>query len=177
MRMDEGCDTGPVFERRETPIGPRETSGELFERLSTMAGEHLEDFLGRFPEVPAPRPQPQDGATHAAKLEKSEGIVDWTRPAAAVLDHVRGMDPWPGAVTHREDQPLKLFGAGASTRGVSTPGTVVGVDEDGLHISCGDGCVWVAEVQPAGKRRMDARAYAAGRAFAAGERLGVYGNT
>ena len=66
---------------------------------------------------------------------------------------------------------------GASTRGASTPGTVVGVDEDGLHISCGDGSVWVAEVQPAGKRRMDARAYAAGRAFAAGERLGVYGNT
>src|SRR5690606_20495550 len=92
-----GCDTGEVFEMSRTPIGPNETSGALFARLAQLGGEVLEDFLRRFPSVPAALAQDEGAAVHAAKLEKGEGAVDFSIPAAAVHDHVRGMDPWPGA--------------------------------------------------------------------------------
>lgn len=173
MQMDEGCDTGPVFETRATPIGPYETSGELFTRLSALAGAHLDDFLSRFPDVPPATPQPSDGVMHAAKLEKSEGEVDWNRPTREVTRHICGMDPWPGAFTSRAGQPLKIFGVRRSEREATSPGEVVAVDGDGMHVSCEGGCVLVSEVQPAGKRRMAAQAYVAGRPFSAGERLGV----
>ncbi len=172
MQMDEGCDTGPVFERTETDILPGETAGALFERLSPMAGACLEKFLSRFPKVAPATPQPAAGALHAPKLEKSEGAVDWTRPAAEVIQHICGMDPWPGATATRLDQTLKLFGAGASSRACGQPGEVVAVDSDGAHVSCAGACVRIDEMQPPGKRRMSVSAYAAGRPFEAGERLG-----
>jgi methionyl-tRNA formyltransferase len=171
MQMDEGCDTGPVFEKTETEILPFETSGALFERLSPMAGECLRGFLSRFPKVPAATAQPEVGAVHAPKLEKSEGAVDWTRPTTEVIQHICGMDPWPGATAGRFGQTLKLFGVGPSSRTSRRPGEVVGVDDEGVHVSCVDGCLRIAELQPPGKRRMAAKAYAAGRPFEAGERL------
>lgn len=172
MQMDEGCDTGPVFERTETKICPYETAGALFDRLSSMAGACLEAFLSRFPEVPSATAQPAAGCLHAPKLEKSEGAVDWTRPAAEVIQHVCGMDPWPGATAVRFEQTLKLFGGGASSMPARAPGEVVCVEQEGVHVACGDGCVRIAEVQPPGKRRMSAKAYVAGRPFESGERLG-----
>ena len=177
MKMDIGCDTGPVYRMRATPIGPEETSGQLFERLAVLGGEVLDEFLAEFPEVPPPVDQAElDGEpVHAAKLDKAEGVVDWARPAANVIDHVRGMDPWPAAVTHRGELVLKLYAAGRSDLARpedAAPGTVLAVDEAGVHVCCADGVVRVGELQPPGKRRMPARDYAVGQPFAAGERLG-----
>lgn len=174
MKMDEGLDTGPVFRTVRTPIGPLETSGELFERLAPMGGEALREFLQSLPDVPEPTPQAGDGMTHAPMLEKREGEIDWARTVGDVVNHVRGMAPWPGAFTTRGDDRLKVFdvrphdgpGTGAD------PGSVVGVDDGGLRVACLDGAVTVAEVQPAGRKRMAARAYATGRPFEDGERLG-----
>ncbi len=177
MKMDVGCDTGPVYRMRATKIGPEETSGALFERLAILGGEVLDEFLAEFPDVPAPVDQSElDGEpVHAAKLDKHEGVVDWARPRARVVDHIRGMDPWPAALTRRGEVQLKLFAAGRSELerpADAAPGTVLGVDEAGLHVCCGDAVVRVGELQPPGKRRMSAREYAAGQAFADGERLG-----
>jgi len=177
MKMDIGCDTGPVYRMRATEIGAEETSGELFERLAALGGELLEEFLIDFPGVPAPRDQALlDGEpVHAAKLEKHEGVVDWARPRAQVIDHIRGMDPWPAAVTHRGELVLKLFAAGRSELArpsEAEPGTVLAVDEAGLHVCCGDEVLRVGEVQAPGKRRMSARDHAAGQPFTDGERLG-----
>lgn len=176
MRMEEGLDTGGVYRMVETPIEPYETSGELFERLAVLGGEVLAETLA---EVVAtgtlgePTPQDETRATHAAMLSKAEGEVDWSWPATRVIDHVRGMDPWPSAYTTRDGLVMKLFGARPSERGVGQPGTVLGVDADGLHVACGSGAVCIAEVQPAGKRKMSAEAYAAGRSFEPTERLGT----
>lgn len=177
MKMDEGLDTGPVYRRVDTPIGPLETSGELFSRLAELGAQALEDLLGVFPSVPAPVAQPSEGVTHAAMLSKGEGRVDWRRPARALVDHVRGMDPWPAAVTEHGGQPLKLFGARPSShaRGEHGPGTVVAVDDDGVHVAAVDGVVCIGEVQPAGKRRMPAVAWATGRQVGPGTRLGPMG--
>jgi methionyl-tRNA formyltransferase len=178
MHMDIGCDTGPVYRMRATPIGPEETSGELFERLSVLGGELLDEFLSEFPEVPPPREQSElEGEpTHAAKLDKGEGEVDWSRTVARVVDHVRGMDPWPAAFSSRAGARLKLFAAGRSSLPrppEAAPGTVLAVDEQGLHVCCGEGVARIGELQAPGKRRMAARDYASGHPFAAGERLGA----
>lgn len=176
MKMEAGCDTGPVYRMQPTAIGAEETSGELFERLAILGGEVLDEFLGEFPELPAARDQAQlEGeALHAAKLEKHEGVVDWARSTTQVIDHIRGMDPWPAAVSRRGELVLKLFAAGRSELECppeAAPGTVLAVDVNGMHVCCGDGVVRVGEVQAAGKRRMSARDFAAGHPFAAGERL------
>lgn len=177
MKMDIGCDTGPVYCMRAIDIGAEETSGELFERLAVLGGEVLDEFLAEFPNVPPPVDQAElEGEpVHAAKLEKHEGVVDWSRTATQVIDHIRGMDPWPAAVTRRGDVTLKLFAAGRSERGRpmgGEPGTVIGVDEHGIHVCTGDAVVRVGEVQAAGKRRMSGREHAIGQPFAEGERLG-----
>lgn len=174
MRMDAGLDTGPVFQVVHTPIDPLETQGELFERLSTLGAAALSEFLGVFPDVPEPVAQPEAGMILAPPLRKDEGRVDWARSVRAVIDHVRGMDPWPAAVCERGGEPLKLFAARPSPRDAAghAPGVVLGVDELGMHVAVEHGAVCIGDVQPAGKRRMPARAYAAGRSFAVAERLG-----
>lgn len=173
MRMEEGLDTGPIYRMVETPIEPHETSGMLFERLAVLGGSVLRETLEVFESLGEPTPQDDALATHAAMLSKAEGQVDWSLPAQRVVDHVRGMDPWPSAFSSRGDLPMKLYGASLSDLGSAVPGTVLGVDERGLHVACGTGAVCLAQLQPAGKKRMNAQAYAAGRGFADGERLGA----
>lgn len=177
MQMDIGCDTGPVYRMQATPIGPDETSGQLFVRLAELGGEVLDGFLAAFPDVPPPTDQADlDGEpVHAAKLDKAEGEVDWSASASRVRDHVRGMDPWPAAWTTRGGARLKLFASGASERARpddAQPGQVLAVDEVGAHVCCGDAVVRIGQIQAPGKRRMSARDYAAGHGFAPGEALG-----
>ncbi len=174
MKMEEGLDTGPVHRVLAVPIGPLETSGELFARLAPLGGELLEQVLRELPHLPPPTAQDDALATHAPMLAKAEGLTRWTCTSGQVVDHVRGMDPWPGAFTGRGELTLKLFRAAPSTRprpDDAAPGQILGVDRQGLHVACGAGVVCVAEVQVLGGKRMPAHAYAAGKAFAAGERL------
>ena len=115
-----------------------------------------------------------DGVTLAPMLSKAEGLTRWTCPSGQVIDHVRGMDPWPGAFTGRGPLVLKLFRAAPSSRprpDDAAPGQVLAVDRAGMHVACGEGVVCVAELQVVGGKRMPAQAYAAGKPFAAGERL------
>jgi methionyl-tRNA formyltransferase len=174
MQMDEGLDTGPVHRRVVTPIAPLETSGQLFDRLSQLGADALESFLRALPDVPPPTPQPGEGMTHAAKLEKHEGATDFTRPAKSVVDHVRGMDPWPSATARLRDDVLKLFAAERSDREAhgAAPGAILAIDDRGLHVACGEGAIAIRDVQAPGKKRMPAKAFAAGlRPSPVGERL------
>ena len=177
MAMDEGLDTGAVHLVRRTAIGPEETSGELSARLAEIGAETLVELLADFPRVPPPSPQDDAAATHAPPLRKAEGRIDWARPARRVADHIRGMDPWPGAFTERAGGRLELFGARvaplpAAPGSAVAPGTVLGMDPEGIRVACLDGAVTVREIKPASKSRMSARAYGAGRPFAPGDRLG-----
>ena len=174
MQMEEGLDTGPVHRVVTTPIGALETSGELFERLAPLGGALLEEVLRGLPELPPPTPQDPAGVTLAPMLSKAEGLTRWTCPSGQVIDHVRGMDPWPGAFTGRGPLVLKLFRAAPSSRprpDDAAPGQVLAVDRAGMHVACGEGVMCVAELQVVGGKRMPAQAYAAGKPFAAGERL------
>jgi len=174
MQMEEGLDTGPVHRVRVVAIDPLETSGELFERLAPIGGELLAEVLRELPRLPPPTVQDEAGVTLAPMLSKAEGLTRWTCPARQVVDHVRGMDPWPGAFTGRGGQVLKIFRAAPSSRARpedAAAGQVIAVDRAGMHVACGEGVVCVAELQVVGGKRMPAQAYAAGKPFAAGERL------
>jgi methionyl-tRNA formyltransferase len=176
MQLDEGMDTGPVLLERRIEIGPRDTAGDLFERLAPLGADALlEAIAGLEAGTLEATPQDDAGASHARMLRKEDGAVDWSQPAAAVAGRIRGVDPWPGAfaVLPGGDR-LKLFGA-VVTDGAGAPGEVLSVDDRGLVVACGDGAVAVAEVQAAGKKRMTAEAFASGRALPVGARLGQGG--
>jgi methionyl-tRNA formyltransferase len=179
MRLDEGMDTGPMILKRAIPISADDTAGTLFERLAPLGAEMLLEALAKIEDGTAVfEPQDDNLASKAPMMKKERGRVDWSQPAAMVVNLVRGVDPWPGAFTELAGDPLKLFaairaeGEGPAGKASGVPGEVIGVDERGLWIACGEGACVVGEVQAAGKKRMTARAFASGRALPPGTVLG-----
>lgn len=173
MKLDEGMDTGPMLLVRRLAIGEDETAGELGKRLAAVGAEALVDALAAI-EAGTAVPEAQDDAraTYAPMLEKADGQIDWTKSAVEIVNLVRGVDPWPGAITALAGDPLKLFGA-ARAEGQGDPGTVLAIGDDGLVVAAGQGAVRIAELQAAGKRRMSAAEVARGlRSLSPGARLG-----
>lgn len=110
MQMEEGLDTGPVLLRASTPIGPRETAGELFDRLAVLGAALAVETLARLEEL-VPQPQPTEGVTWARPLEKADGRLDFTQTAAELDHRIRGVTPWPGAWAMFRGEPLKILEA------------------------------------------------------------------
>ncbi len=146
MQMEAGLDTGPVLLTETTPIGAEETTGALHDRLSQMGARMILTALaGNFPAVP----QPEQGVTYAAKIDKAEARIDWTQPAAQVDRQIRGLSPFPGAWCMAGEERLKLL-ASRVVEGAGDAGQVLG----GLTIACGSGAVEVTLAQREGKRPM-----------------------
>ena len=170
MQMDAGLDTGPVFARRALAIALDEDFGTLHDRLAVLGADALVETLA---EIAAGRahaaPQPQVGATYAPKMRKSETRLDWQRPAVDLERMVRAFRPAPGAFTQLAGEPLKVWRAHI-VDGTGTPGSVLRAD-DALHVASGRGALALAELQPAGGRRMSAAEFLRGRRLAAGARF------
>jgi methionyl-tRNA formyltransferase len=176
MQMDEGLDTGPVLARNTRTIGPDETSGELFGELGRDAAALLAEQLPRFLRGElSPVPQPSEGVTLARMLEKTDARVDFTLPAQAVHDRVRGLSPWPGAETRALGQRVKIHVTRVVHReGVrGEPGTLVAIGDAGLQVACGAGSVRLVELQLEGKKRAAAHEVANGLRLAIGARFGA----
>lgn len=173
MQLDEGMDTGPVFLERRVAIDPDETAGELLARLAPIGAEALLETIAAIAGGTA-RAVPQDDAraSHAAMLDKADGMVDFAQPAAAVAARIRGVDPWPGAQAMLRGQVVKLFRARSNDGASGAPGTVLAIDAAGLHVAAAGGSVAIREVQAAGRKRMTAAQFAAGRGIAVGDVLG-----
>jgi methionyl-tRNA formyltransferase len=169
MQMDAGLDTGPVLSRAATPIGPTETTGELHERLAAMGAQAIVAALARLPGLAA-EPQPEEGVTYAAKIEKAEARIEWARPAADLARHVNGLSPFPGAWTTLGGKRLKLLRARAveAPPGAPAAGTVL----HGLTVACGEGALEIMEAQFEGRARQDADAFLRGNPVPAGTCLG-----
>ena len=171
MRMEAGLDTGPMLAVARTPIGPHDNSEQLHHRLALMAGELLVDRLpdymaGRLP----PIPQPTEGVTHARKVTREDGRIDW-KQSASVLDlRRRAFTPWPGAFCFlpQASQPklVKIHAAEVVEALKTTDdvpfGTVVHADSDGLLVACGQGYWRITELQPEGGKRLSAAQFLAG---------------
>jgi methionyl-tRNA formyltransferase len=148
MRMEAGLDTGPVLVRRATPIGPEDTTGDLHDRLAAMGAALVAEGLPQLPSL-RPEAQPAQGVTYAAKIDKAEARVDWTRPGDEVARLIRGLSPAPGAWTNEGTDRLRLLRARPAA-GEGQPGTVL--PGPGLRVACGEGAVAITEVQRAGRR-------------------------
>ncbi|MFN7002327.1 MAG: methionyl-tRNA formyltransferase [Roseinatronobacter sp.] len=148
MQMEAGLDTGPVLLRAATPILETDTSATLHDRLSDMGARLITQALAQIDSL-VPVPQPVDGVTYAAKIDKAEAQVDWTRPAEEVARHIRGLAPFPGAWCNAPFGRLKLLDARA-VAGQGAPGQVL----SGLTVACGSGAVELRLVQREGKRAM-----------------------
>lgn len=171
MLMDVGLDTGPMLVKRSIPIGPEETTGELHDRLALLGREAMEETLGRLC-AGTLQPQAQEDAqsSYAPMLQKEDGRIDWRRPATAIHNLVRGLDPWPGAYTFFGGEMLKLART-AVEPGEDEPGTIVAADRDGLRIACGGGVLRIGALQLPGKKRLPAAEFLRGHSLPVGTRL------
>ncbi|MBW2733334.1 MAG: methionyl-tRNA formyltransferase [Deltaproteobacteria bacterium] len=175
MELDAGIDTGPMLLQREIPLAIDETAGTLHDRLAPLGARLLMEAIeGLQSGAVKPRAQDHSRATEARMLTKADGKIDFSRQAREVDRWIRGLDPWPGAyVDLGEAGRLKLYNSRFHEEAQGAPGEVLAVDDRGALIACGEGGVWVGELQPAGKRRMSAAALAAGRGIARGVVLGA----
>jgi methionyl-tRNA formyltransferase len=177
MQMDAGLDTGPMLDVGHLPIDERDTAGSLESKLAALGARMLSHYLRDLGKglVGAPTPQPAEGATYAAKIRKEESNVDWTASAAAIDRKVRAFDPIPGAATLWAGDHVKVWRARPAAEPLrnALPGTVLAQNDKGIVVACGEGALEIAELQPAGGRRMNAAAFAAGRGLVPGARFGA----
>jgi methionyl-tRNA formyltransferase len=174
MRMDAGLDTGPILRQQALAIGAQMTGGELHDALAGlgagMLAAAIEDLAaGRI----EPRPQPATGVTYAAKIDKSEALIDWTQDAEAIARRVRAFNPWPVAETRLVGEQLRIWRAAALAVAAAgaAPGTVLGLVDGRLQVATGAGVLAIEQLQGAGRRVVGAREFANARALA-GEKLG-----
>ncbi len=150
MQMEAGLDTGPVLMSEAVVIGDEETTGQLHDRLSELGAQLIVAALANIDTL-SPTVQPSVGVTYAAKIDKAEARIDWTRPAGEVSQLIRGLAPFPGAWCEAGGERIKLLGARCA-EGTGKPGQVL----QGFVIACGEGAVEVTVAQRAGKKPMPA---------------------
>lgn len=157
MQMERGLDTGPVLDQVRTPLTEEDTSVSLQERLAELAADLLLKNLPRLLAASlSALPQSTAGVCYAHKLQKNEAWMDWQRPATALSRQVRGLLPWPVAQTVWNNTVLRIHGAHAPAEQLPTslthPGTLLGVDGDGVRVLTGSGQLCLTQVQLPGRR-------------------------
>jgi methionyl-tRNA formyltransferase len=172
MKMEEGLDTGPVAMVERVAITPEMNAGELHDRLMVLGADLMVRALAALSRGGLGfTPQPEEGVTYAHKLKNEDALIDWSKPAQAVHDHVRGLSPFPGAFFTAD------FGKGQervkvlrTTLGTGSGAPVTLLDGDGT-ISCGDGSVRLIQVQRAGKAPVTADEFLRGVRLGPGARF------
>ena len=157
MQMDAGMDTGDILLVERTPIGPWETAGELFDRLSAMGGATLGSAIDKLAAGLLTR-QPQDHAlaTTAPMLNKEMGHIDWSLPATKLQSLIRGLDPWPSAYGFIHGKRYRFFRPEVvAHQSKEPPGTIIRADSQGLLVATGADCLLLGEMQPEGNKRME----------------------
>ena len=171
MLVDETEDTGPVLTQRATPIGERETAGELSQRLAELGAALLLETIPRWlaGEI-TPQPQNAALATRARRVRKEAGAIDWEQSAAQIARNIRAYTPWPGAFALLDGQRVRIAAA-AAEQGTSEAGKIVSVDADAIRVGAGEGIVAVERLQRAGKRELSAAEFARGAGDLVGKRF------
>ena len=176
MKMDAGLDTGPILAQAVTPIRPEDDSQTLHDRLAGMGAELLVPTVKRVVAgTVTAQAQPAEGASHARKIVKEDGCLEWKLPAVALWNRLRAFTPWPGVFTHLPGQPkphlLKIWQADVVS-GVSGPaGEILAIDKHGMVVGCGMDALRLLLVQREGGRRMAVREFLAGHHLKPGDRF------
>ena len=163
QQMGEGLDTGDMLQKAETEIGENETSGELFDRLKEIGAALLVDTIDRLDTL-VPVPQDEAAATYAPMIRKEMGAVDWTQPAQAVHNLVRGLNPWPAAFFTLGGKRMKLYRT-EIVHASGEPGTMAELDGE-MTVFCGTDAVRLTEIQPENGKRMRGSDYLRGHPLA-----------
>jgi methionyl-tRNA formyltransferase len=177
MLLDEGLDTGPVYLCEETPIGPDETTPQLYARLATMGGPLMVNTIeGVVGGTLKAKPQDHSQVTLAPILKKEDGFLNWKQAAREIHNRVRAFNPWPGTMTNFRGQTCKVLRTSimvahqARQTGL-VPGALV-VSKDRLGVICGDGMpLEIVIIQPENRKPVSARDFANGARIQAGEKF------
>ncbi len=165
MHMAHDLDAGDIIAQAVTPIGPEETAPELYQRLAALGAELLVQAVADLAAGTAARtPQDHSRATLAPMLSKELSPMDWSRTAGQLHDQVRGLLPWPAAVTTLNGTRCKVFSTVVlDARTDAAPGTILRADKAGIDVACGGGGVLrIDQLQPDGGKRMKAADYLRG---------------
>jgi methionyl-tRNA formyltransferase len=171
FQMEPSLDTGPVLATERVPITRDSTAASIHDVLAEMAAGMVlavvEDLAaGRA----TPVPQPDEGVTYAAKIEKADGRLDWSRPAEALERQLRALNPWPGCWTEVEGQTIRVLAGEIVPCGGGMTGEVL---DDHLTVACGAGCLQITRLQRAGGKPMASADFLRGYAIPVGSRLGT----
>ena len=159
MQMEAGLDTGPVLNCGRLPIVAGDTAGSLHDKLADLGARLIVETLGKLPASAVP--QPEEGVTYAAKIEKSEAPLDWRMSAMQLDRQVRAFNPFPGATAMLDGATIKVWAAELADANAA-PGTVVSTDREGIVVACGEGGLRLTELQKAGGKRLPAAQFLAG---------------
>ena len=175
MKMDAGLDTGPVVSQRRTPILPADDSATLHDRLARLGAELLAQTIPDFVAGKIqPSPQPAVGVSHAPKIKKKDGRIDWNQPAGTIWNRLRAFTPWPGAFTFLTGEPkphlLKIWKAEVVEKS-GQAGAVLSADKNGILIACGLNALRILELQREGGKRLTAEQFLAGHPLKAGAKF------
>jgi len=176
MRMEAGLDTGPVLLREAVSIDAQETAGSLHDKLRDLGARLIVPALqgyaeGRLQAVA----QSEEGLSYAAKIDKAEARIDWREPALAIERRIRAFNPVPGASARIGELELKLWRALPGGQD-GPPGTLLAVEDKGLHVACGSGSLWLTELQRPGAKRLAAKVFLRGVKLEPGQRFSLPGD-
>ncbi|MDP6795907.1 MAG: methionyl-tRNA formyltransferase [Verrucomicrobiota bacterium] len=173
MQMDAGLDTGAMLAKGATTIGPDDNAQTLHDRLAKLgAGLLLETIPRHVAGDITPEPQDETLATHAAKITRDMGRIDWSLPATRLWNQARAFTPWPGLYTHLGGKRLKLLEVEPAEATGHEPGRVGQSDANGIVIGCGDGVLRITRLQKEGAKPLAAAEFLAGTPLPVGTQLG-----
>lgn len=178
---DAGIDTGPILLQRTAEIGPDDTAGSLYyETLFPLGVDAVAEAVAAVDAGTAPRiPQDESAATYDPLCRDEHAGVSWERSAREVYNLIRGCDPQPGAFTRVGERTVRLYDArliapeaGGTAATTATPGTVIAVGSEGVHVAARDGVIRVGRVRPDGEAKLPAAEFARAAGLGPGARLG-----
>jgi methionyl-tRNA formyltransferase len=186
MQMDAGLDTGDMLAMETLPIQPTDTTGSLHDQLAALGARMMVQVIDQAQVAQlVPQPQPAEGVTYAAKIDKHEAAIDWSQPASTLARRVRAFNPFPGAHTTLGGELLKIWAADAikndsiqSNEDMSkgaVSGTVVATGAQGIDVQTGDGVLRLTQLQRAGAKRLAAADFVRGQTALVGVALGQAG--
>lgn len=171
MKMSEGLDTGDMLLKYETEIGQTETAGELFDRLALSGAELLHDTIEQIDTI-VPEVQDESKANYAHMLDKQIAQIDWSKSNKEIDCLIRGLNPWPIALTTLNGERLKVYSASLQNASGKAGEVLQADSKNGLLVACGEGAMLLNEIQAVGGKRMNAKDYLRGHKIEVGSILG-----
>ena len=170
MQMDQGLDTGAMLLRARVAIADDDTAQTLHDRLAVLGAETVVQALDGLADLKA-EAQDEAQATYAAKLGKSEALIDWNRSAQELERAVRAYNPFPVACARLDGEPIRIWKAAALAQSAGAPGEIAKAGRAGILVGCGSGALLLEEVQKAGGKRLSAAQFLTGNPLRPGQRF------